>query len=245
MAGDWIKFEHATLDKPEIDQLAQELDVSHAEALVACLRFWIWADQQYADCNALSVTEMFIDRVAGCKGFSAALRKVGWLTARSGGFSVPHFDRHNGQTAKRRALTSRRVAKTRSENLSRFCNAPSVTKVLPEKRRVKKKEAEALISDPRRFTPEQQPYADAALGLAFRWRPRDCRNPHELAPMIAERLRLFGGAKAAERLQAELDRTDRLADEPTWAVWRRLGWDASQPAPAGPPNPTRNLDLLA
>lgn len=131
MAGDWIKLEVTTPDKPEVVQMAQILKIDQDSVLGKCLRLWVWADQQtYGSdsCNALSVTETFLDRITYCPGFAAALRQVGWLEGRDGRLSIPNFDRHNGQTAKKRALTKKRVLKTRSD-----CNAPSVTKALPER----------------------------------------------------------------------------------------------------------------
>jgi hypothetical protein len=46
------------------------------------------------------------------------MRKVGWLEGREGALSFPHFDRHNGQTAKKRALTKNRVEKTRGDSVT-------------------------------------------------------------------------------------------------------------------------------
>lgn len=131
MAGDWIKFEHVTPDKPEVDQMAEELGVDPDTVVGKLTRFWVWADQQAICGNALSVTKNHIDRITHQKGFADALLKVGWLQARTGSFAIPHFDRHNGQTAKSRALTKKRVDKSRGTN----CNGDSVTKALPEKRR--------------------------------------------------------------------------------------------------------------
>jgi hypothetical protein len=75
-----------------------------------------------------------IDRITFHTGFSDALINVGWLEGKEGAYSLPNFDKHNGQTAKTRAATNRRVARSRAN-----CNAPTVTKTeqkpLPEKRR--------------------------------------------------------------------------------------------------------------
>ena len=130
MAGDWIKLEHSTPDKPEIVRMAQLLEMDQDAVCGKCLRVWIWADQQTVDGNALSVTDAFLDRLTFCPGFAVALRKVGWLSGREGHLTVPNFDRHNGQTAKKRALSKDRTQKSR--------NAPSVTDALPEKRREEK-----------------------------------------------------------------------------------------------------------
>jgi hypothetical protein len=124
MAGDWIKVEITTPDKPEVVRLADRLGIDQDAVAGKLVRFWIWADQQSVDGDSLGVTSAFIDRLTNCPGFSAGLLEVGWLTSRNGRLSVPHFDRHNGQTAKSRALTKDRVKRSR--------NAPDVTPALPE-----------------------------------------------------------------------------------------------------------------
>tara|TARA_A100001391_G_scaffold43014_1_gene25002 strand:+ start:986 stop:1744 length:759 start_codon:yes stop_codon:yes gene_type:complete len=134
MAGDWIKLEHATPDKPEVVAIADALGMDdHDLAWAKCVRLWIWLDQQSVDGNGVSVTDSFIDRFTRVTGFSKALRKVGWLDGRDGRLSVPNFERHNGKSAKTRANTAKRVQKTREK-----CNARSVTEALPEKRREEK-----------------------------------------------------------------------------------------------------------
>lgn len=124
MAGEWIKLTHESPDKPEIVELAGILNIDHDAAFGKCVRLWIWVDQQSVDGNDFIVTPAFIDRLTNCPGFSQGLLKVGWLKARNGKFSIPNFDRHNGQTAKGRALTKDRVKRHR--------NAHFVTHPLPE-----------------------------------------------------------------------------------------------------------------
>jgi len=133
MAGDWIKLQCTTPDKPEIVKMAELLSIDQDAVLGKCARLWIWADSQSVDGNALSVTDSFLDRLTYCPGFAKALRQVGWLSGREGLLMIPNFGRHNGQTAKNRALTNDRVKKNRSE-----CNATTVTESLPEKRREEK-----------------------------------------------------------------------------------------------------------
>lgn len=138
MAGDWIKVEHATPDKPEVVKLADMLGIDQDAVVGKLLRLWIWADQQSVSGNAITVTNSFLDRLVFCPGFAVGLVKVGWLNGRNGLLSIPNFDRHNGQTAKNRANTNRRVA-----NHRKGVNAKIVTDVtheplqkpLPEKRR--------------------------------------------------------------------------------------------------------------
>jgi len=131
MAGDWIKIEVTMPDKPEVAMIAESLKIDHDSVVGKLLRFWIWADLQSVDGDALGVTLSFLDRLTNCPGFSDALVSVGWLISRNGRLSVPNFDRHNGQTAKSRALTKDRMKRSRY--------GTSVTKSSPEKRREEKR----------------------------------------------------------------------------------------------------------
>ena len=141
MAGDWIKIEHTTPDKPEVVKLASILNIDQDAVVGKLIRVWVWADQNSVDGNDVSVTDSFLDRLTFCNGFSIALRNVGWLIGKNGCLMLPNFERHNGQTSKSRAVTNRRVSKHRST-----CNASTVTnethealeKPLPEKRREEK-----------------------------------------------------------------------------------------------------------
>jgi len=130
MAGDWIKVETVTPDKPEVWLIAEKLDLSPDEVLGKLIRIWVWADQQTYNGDAGSVTRALLDRVTGCVGFADALLEAGWLRSESHGLVFPNFDRHNGKSAKRRSLTKKRTEAWR--------DAPSVTRASPEKRREEK-----------------------------------------------------------------------------------------------------------
>jgi len=134
MAGDWIKIQHVTPDKPEVFHIAEDLEIDPDAVVGKLVRIWIWADQQTYDGNAASVTSALLDRVAGVTGFAKAMQNCGWLVPSvdgKRGFIFPNFERNNGKSAKRRALTSIRVESSR--------NAASVTSALPEKRREEKR----------------------------------------------------------------------------------------------------------
>jgi len=131
MAGDWIKVEVCTPDKPEVVAIAARLNLDQDAAFGKLVRLWIWSDQNTVDGNAAGVTDLFVDRYCFAPGFAEAMHRVGWLERYDGGIRIPNFDKHNGQTGKQRALTKKRVEKTRAK-----CNGPSVTssvtKSLPE-----------------------------------------------------------------------------------------------------------------
>ena len=165
MAGDWIKIQHVTPDKPEVWRIADTLGID-ADAVVGKLvRIWIWADQQTTDGNAGSVTSAMLDRISGVTGFVAAMTKAGWLEQSEEGFRFVNFDRHNGETAKQRALVAKRVQKHRAkaadtESSPDNSNAESVTSGLPEKRReevdIKHTDAGASCADVATQRPAQQ-----------------------------------------------------------------------------------------
>jgi len=131
MAGDWIKLQHATPDKPEIWQLSEILDIAPEQVVGHLLRLWIWCDQQLLNSNAVNVTDVLIESVTRCKGMARALKKVGWLEGENYSFSFTNYDRHNGKSAKNRALTAQRVAESRAKT----CNENVTHESLPEKRR--------------------------------------------------------------------------------------------------------------
>jgi hypothetical protein len=118
MAGDWIKMRCNLDTDPAVFQMAAALEMDELAVVGRLWRVWAWADQHIADCNAVSVTTNVLDRITITPGFAEAMRKVGWLEGREGALSFPHFDRHNGQTAKKRALTKNRVEKTRGDSVT-------------------------------------------------------------------------------------------------------------------------------
>ncbi|MBU9812350.1 hypothetical protein J1785_21795 [Rahnella sp. SL6] len=150
MASSWIKIEVITPDKPEIFQMAEILNIDPDAVLGKMIRVWAWADQQTIDGNAkgnaASVTRSVLDRVTCVSGFANALIDVGWLAEMDGRLFFPNHERHNGETSKKRALTNRRVAKSRDEKRTSNaeCNASSVTdtyqKALPEEEEEEDKE---------------------------------------------------------------------------------------------------------
>jgi hypothetical protein len=79
----WIKFDLATIDKPEVLEMADLLGTSSDDVVGKLLRVWGWFDQQSRDGNAGSVTgnvlKRFIDRLVGSQGFASCMEKVGWL----------------------------------------------------------------------------------------------------------------------------------------------------------------------
>lgn len=167
MAGDWIKFEIGTPDKPEVWEIAAALEIDPDAVVGKLLRVWSWFDQHTETGNARSVTKMLLDRSVGVTGFCDALIASGWMYEDQGEITLPNFERHNGKTAKKRAVTAKRVAKHKENQRpgnaesDEESNAGGVTGALPreEKRR---STTSSTTSDGRR-----------RLRMATDWRPSD------------------------------------------------------------------------
>lgn len=136
MAGDWMMIDLELADKPEVHQIAALLTLDCDAVVGKLIRVWSWFDKQTVDGNAPSVTVALIDRLAAHNGFASAMSSAGWMSTAETGLSMPNFDRWNGKSAKKRALSVRRVQRWRNADV----NADSVTKAQPEKRREEKKQ---------------------------------------------------------------------------------------------------------
>lgn len=138
MAGDWIKFELTTLDKPEVCQIADLADIDPDAVVGKLMRVWGWFDQQTENGNAPSVSKKLLDRLVGVTGFCEYMKSVAWMIEEGGVISLPHFERHNGKTAKNRLLTAKRVANHKASNGK--SNAANVSGALPKEEKEKNKE---------------------------------------------------------------------------------------------------------
>ena len=154
MAGDWIKMRLSLDTSWRVIAIAQQLGIPELHVVGCLWKLWCWADQHTIDGNAIHVTDVTLDRFTSVTGFADALRKVGWLEGRDNALSFPRFAEHNGQTAKNRCETNKRVAKHR--------NAKTVTDVtqkpLPEKRREEKSNTKkSLKKDSCPEVPQSEP----------------------------------------------------------------------------------------
>lgn len=108
MAGDWIKVEKKLNDKPEVRRMARALHLSRFDIVGRLVSVWSWADSHSFTGSGMDISEEDIDDIADLNGFADALRQVGWLKGRAASLEFPNFGRHNGQSAKRRAMESER-----------------------------------------------------------------------------------------------------------------------------------------
>ncbi len=116
MAGDWIKIEKATPHKTEVLRIARLLGVSPLHAFGACTVFWAWADDATDNGHLPGLDAALLDEVLHIPGLTAALIDVQWLIDVGDGFQIANYDRHNGSSAKKRAMENRRKADYRARN---------------------------------------------------------------------------------------------------------------------------------
>lgn len=139
-------------DDPAVIAVAAALDVDEDLVVGKLHRLWAWADRQSRDGHARGVTQKWIDRHLRCEGIAAALVDAGWLVLADDGVTIPNFERHNGETAKTRALGTKRKQKQRAEcpdpvqNLSRSERDESGTR--EEKRREEPSSSDRSLDTP-------------------------------------------------------------------------------------------------
>jgi hypothetical protein len=244
MAGDWIKLQKDTPDKPEVLAMAARLGIDSDAVLGKLVRVWCWFDTHTTNGNASCVTFSYVDRISGVTGFADQMQLVGWLDQSGLDLVLPNFDYHTGDTAKTRALGKKRAEKQRNNANS---NDHSVTKSLPEKRREEKRSSVAnatgdkppKVTDPNEIifgyglpmlttagTPEKQ--ARSFLGglrkhhgdEALIDKLRECAKAKPLQPLewLAAALPPVGAAKPSKHAGFEkLNYREGIADDGTFA----------------------------
>ena len=110
----WMKVEFTTPDKPELMAASRICNASQADTFLAFFRLWTYFDEHTDTGFVKGFTTDDLDNMAGLKGFGKAMVKVGWIEEDTRGISIVNWDKHNSNSAKRRALTLKRVQKCRA-----------------------------------------------------------------------------------------------------------------------------------
>ena len=115
MAGDWIKWEKGLVRKAEVIRIARALKSTPQHAAGCCMQVWEWAEEQTADGSIPGIGLADVSLAVGVPGIGEALAAADWLRTSGDGIVFPHWNRHNAQPAKARALNSLRMKVTRAE----------------------------------------------------------------------------------------------------------------------------------
>jgi hypothetical protein len=113
--SEWIKTETHIHEKVEVAMIAEHTGLDLDAVVGKLVRVWAWASRNcYAD-GVTGITALRVIReMTRCETFDEAMAKCGWLHVKGDKITFANFDRHNSQSAKERALASRRMAKKRS-----------------------------------------------------------------------------------------------------------------------------------
>ncbi len=141
MAGDWIKMRANLRTHPKVFRIASALRADRLRVIGGLYSVWVIFDEHSVDGVLAGYAARGLDDDLGWKGFAAAMMDVDWLSDDGEGLSVPRFDEHNGQSAKRRATESERKRSEREADRMRTnCGQDADTKrTREEKRREEKK----------------------------------------------------------------------------------------------------------
>lgn len=112
-SSNWLKVQKHTWQKGEIRQVARTLGISLGDAFLAWFRLYAVLDELTADGSIPFYSAADADQDAGLKGAGQAFAKVGWLLFDQHGCTVVNWKRHNGESAKARALKAERQARYR------------------------------------------------------------------------------------------------------------------------------------
>ena len=103
MAGDWIKMRLDLRDDPSVFMVSAALSCEVDLVVGKLHRLWSWFNQQTRDGLAPLMTADWIDKYVDRPGFAQALADAGWLILHSPqGVQIPKFEKHMGESAKRR-----------------------------------------------------------------------------------------------------------------------------------------------
>lgn len=113
MSG-WIKMGTGLGSHPKVKTMRRALKAERLRVIGGLWAVWCVFDEHSQGGRLDGYTLDDMDEEIGWKGFSAAMRDIGWLTEDADGLEAPDYEEHNGPNAKRRALDSSRKGKSRA-----------------------------------------------------------------------------------------------------------------------------------
>lgn len=149
MAGDWIKVEKSSARKPEVLKLARYFNISQDAAFGLLVRFWIWLDDVCVDGSVDGLVDADVDALMTQPGLASMLVEFGWakFTIDPPSLRIVNFDRHNGESSKKRALKSERQAKYRANSVDAFVDGAASTRKEKKREYIKHNDTSARPVD--------------------------------------------------------------------------------------------------
>jgi hypothetical protein len=113
----WIKMNCDLETHPKVLDMSDELNVEPLHVVGMLYKVWTWAGKYSTDGKLVSDFAK-IDRLVNCDGFSKSLEKNSWISKQNGKISFPKWNENNSNSAKKRALESKRSAKNRTKTIN-------------------------------------------------------------------------------------------------------------------------------
>ena len=104
----WIKLRKDLATDLSVISMAEALDEHEFTVVGRLHHFWSWADSQTKDGFIPGITARWIDRYVQREGFVDALVDAGWLQVDDSGVTIPGFQEHMSESAKKRAEKTKR-----------------------------------------------------------------------------------------------------------------------------------------
>lgn len=118
MAADWIPMRLDLGDDPAVIAMSDSLQLDEFAVVGRLHKLWSWASAHTKD-GRVNVTASRIDKLVTHSGFAHAMEAVGWIEITETHVLFVRWNRHNSQSAKKRAADAKR--KKRVRNLSAKC----------------------------------------------------------------------------------------------------------------------------
>jgi hypothetical protein len=121
MAGEWIAYDLALPDKPEVQELMDTTGLPVQDVVFNLLRLWGWASMHCADGVARMTLPRLVRTCGADEAFWSAVAGVGWLEIDEtvATVAVPGWDRRFSQAAKSRAQHADRSREHEDRNPGR------------------------------------------------------------------------------------------------------------------------------
>jgi hypothetical protein len=129
--AEWIKLHEKIIRDPVVMDQAEQLNLDPRIVAWSWVTLWNWARETTGTGFVGRITPARIDGVVGIAGFAKHAGE--WLVFRDGGVEFPHWDRHNSEGAKERAMTARRNKRHRQNKKNDERDGGSVTNVTVER----------------------------------------------------------------------------------------------------------------
>ena len=165
----WIKVDTTLVNKPKVVQISRILKKKREETLGFLIKFWCLVDGLTEDGFLPGYDRVAVDDLVGLKGFAKALQVVDWLDFNDDGCVVARYDKHNGNSAKKRAEGALRKARFVRNQSNKKVTQDALPSALPrEDKSIDSRESipgAGVCTPTREDAPSQVPLLEEAFRL--------------------------------------------------------------------------------